>query len=106
MNEELWNIEEYADAWSSLHDECDPNTQIGLDQRLDQLRREGNRAGRPLSAPLGGGIFELRYKNARAIYYFREDRTIVFVHGIIKKGRKVPQKDIYLARRRLSTIEE
>lgn len=105
MNEELWAIEEYANAWSSLHDECDSKIQVALVQKLDQLRRVGNLAKRPLSAPLGGGIFELRYKNARALYYFREDRTIVFVHGIIKKGRKVPQEDIDLARERMATIE-
>ncbi len=104
-DEELWNIEEHANAWSSLRGKCDPKIQVALDQRLDRLRRLGNLAKRPLSAPLGGGIFELRYKKARALYYFREDRTIVFLHGLIKGGRKVPQKDIGLARERMATIE-
>lgn len=100
MNKELWVIEEYANAWSSLYDRCDTDTKEILDRKYDQLREKGNLAKEPVSKPLGDGIFEVKANQARALFYFETGRRIVFVHGLIKKKGKIDPKEIKLAKRR------
>lgn len=88
------------DAYAS----CDQDTQELLDRRLDFLREHGNLSDRPISAPLEDGIFELRAKDARMLFYFGEKRDIIFVNCIIKKTRKVPREEIQLAKKRRTEI--
>jgi len=66
--------------------------------------------GRPLAAPLGGGLFELRSslpteRIARVLFSFSENR-IVALHGFIKKTQKTPVHDLNLARLRKREWEE
>ena len=65
--------------------------------------------GRPLAAPLGQGLFELRSalprrQIARLLFFIREE-CIIAVHGFIKKTQKTPAQDLELARRRKRTWE-
>ncbi len=60
--------------------------------------------GRPLAAPLGDGLFELRSalpsgRAARVLFCFSVDR-IVALHGFIKKTQKTSKQDLVLARSR------
>jgi phage-related protein len=60
--------------------------------------------GRPLAAPLGASLFELRSslptgRIARVLFCFSEER-IVALHGFIKKTQKTPAHDLGLARLR------
>jgi phage-related protein len=59
----------------------------------------------PLSRHVEGSLFELRVgrKNiARVIYFFRQGRRIVLLHGFVKKTQKLPRREIELALRRLA----
>jgi phage-related protein len=47
----------------------------------------------PLSKPIGDGVYELRHVgrlNTRIFYFFAHGKRIILVHGILKKGRKIP----------------
>jgi phage-related protein len=60
--------------------------------------------GRPLAAPLGSGLFELRSslptaRDARVIFAVSGQR-IVALHGFMKTTQKIPLRDLELARRR------
>ena len=59
---------------------------------LDKLKlREYHRPR--LSKPIGDGLYELRHVgrlNTRIFYFFAHGKLIVLVHGILKKGRKIP----------------
>lgn len=47
----------------------------------------------PLSKPIGDGLYELRHVgrlNTRIFYFFAHGKRIILVHGIMKKGRKIP----------------
>jgi len=59
---------------------------------LNKLKlREYNRP--PLSKPIGDGLYELRHVgrlNTRIFYFFAHGKRIILVHGILKKGRKIP----------------
>jgi phage-related protein len=75
-----------------------------LDRRLDFLQEHGNLSGRPVSAALGDGIFELRANQARMLFYFGTKHDIIFVHCLIKKTRRVPREDIELAKKNRAKI--
>jgi phage-related protein len=94
-----WKSKQYGRVWQETYDACDEDTRDTLDYRLDLLEEYGNLSGRPISAHLEDGIFELRAKDARMLFYFSEWREIVFVHCIIKKTRKVPREDIESAKK-------
>lgn len=52
---------------------------------------------------LRDGIFELRLKHinriSRSIYFFTDNRFIIFTHGFIKKTEKTPKEEIEKAKK-------
>ncbi|WP_447963980.1 type II toxin-antitoxin system RelE/ParE family toxin [Nitrospira sp. Ecomares 2.1] len=101
-----WVPKQYMKAWDQFYQDCDEETQITLDSRLDLLLNLGNQCRRPVSAHLDDGIFELRAKNARILFYFGPEKTIIFLLGIIKKKSKVPPGDIETAKRNRKKIQQ
>lgn len=76
------------------------------------LLERGNLCGRPVTAPVEDGIFELRANHdnlqGRLLFYFSPStrRLIVVVQGIVrKKTRRIERSDIDLAKRRRAEIE-
>ncbi len=58
----------------------------------------------PLTKPLGNKLFELRHVgklNTRIFWFFMERRSIVLVHGIRSKGRKIPASAIQTSQARM-----
>ena len=53
---------------------------------------------------LTGHIWEMRMKEARALYIKVQDERIVVVRVFIKKTQKVPQREIALARKRAEEV--
>ena len=102
----LWKPKQYRHSWDDFYADCDENTQITLDHRLDQLIEKGFQSRPPISKKLRDGIFELRGKTARVLFYFGSDRSIVFVHGIDKRRGDVPKREIDLAIKRKKYLEE
>lgn len=102
-----WKPKEYKKVFTEFYENrCDEDTRLTIDTRLDRLLEKGNLARKPVSEHLNSGIYELRAKNARCLFYFGDNKTIVFVHAIIKKQDKVPLEDIALAKRRKKEIED
>jgi phage-related protein len=101
----MWTAWQYRQVWDDLYGQCDEDTRIMLDYRLDFLKEKGNQSRRPISALLDDGIFELRAKSARMLFYFGDARRIIFAHCIFKTTSKVPRGDIELAQRRRSEIK-
>lgn len=101
---ERWTAHQYGSVWDDLYRMCDQNTQEVLDRRLDILLEQGSLTRRPIVAPLRDGLFELRAKQARAIFFFRPGRKIIFVHGLIKKQPAIAPKDIKMAKNRMEQI--
>lgn len=75
---------------------------------LNKLRnREYHRP--PLSAPLGGGLFELRVGHkdiARAAWFFQEGQRIIVVHCFVKKSQRTPAEDLRLAQARMADYRQ
>jgi phage-related protein len=74
--------------------------------RLTLLGEKGHELRRPAAENLGGGIYELRAKsrnvNYRMLYFFHGQEASVVSHGIQKQQKKVPAKEIVLARARMA----
>jgi len=57
----------------------------------------------PLSKHIGEGLYELRHVgrlNTRIFYFFAHGKRIILVHGILKKGRKIPARERKVALQR------
>ncbi|MFQ5779442.1 MAG: type II toxin-antitoxin system RelE/ParE family toxin [Nitrospiria bacterium] len=101
----IWKPFQYNNVFEDFYATCDEDTQGAIDHRLDRLIDRGNLAREPISKPLGDGIFELRAKSARLLYYFGFNREIIFVHALHKKRYDVPKRDIDLAKKYRDLIE-
>ena len=71
--------------------------------RMRLLAEFGYELRRPLADTLREGVYELRvrYRNIqyRALYFFYQQQAVLS-HGVTKKGKRVPDKEIDLAARR------
>lgn len=63
--------------------------------------------GMPIVKKLDADLWEIRakldYRIARVIFTLYE-KSIVLLHGFIKKSQKVPNRDLKLAKKRLSNL--
>ena len=100
----MWITWQYKTVWDDTYAQCDDATKEVLDRHLFSSRTKGNLLERPISAPLGNGVFELRAKDARMLYVFGPNRTIIFVNCFLKKVRRVPPQEIALAKKRRNEI--
>ena len=90
-------IEDFIDG---LEDEEQVETTVGI----DMLRSHGANLGRPVVAPLGKGLWELRIRSRRQLrilYFLHTGKTCVLLHAFMKKTREVPQSEIQIALRRM-----
>jgi|ERR1700678_1252889 len=101
----LWSAHQYDKVWDEAYASCDDDAQGTFDRKLDFLQEHGSLSSRPVTAPLGGGVFELRVKDVRVLFYFGDKREIVFVHWIVKKTRNVSPEDIKLAKKKRTEIQ-
>jgi len=75
---------------------------IGTDIKTVQY---GWPIGMPLVKSLHDGLWEIRSELGDRIartFFTIHNKQIVLLHGIIKKGQKIPKADLELARKRLS----
>ena len=67
---------------------------------MRELKSQGYRLQRPVSAPLRDGIHELRPGPNRILYGFNQG-VAVLLHAFRKKTREVPVSDIDIAFKRM-----
>ncbi len=77
---------------------------------LELVEEFGPSIGRPHTAPLGKGLFEIRAKGpegiSRSLFCLVKGQEIVILHSFIKKTQKVPKKHLDMARNRLKEVME
>lgn len=93
-----WTLLQYRSVFSEFYAACQEDTKLAIDQRLARLLELGSQAREPVSKPLGDGIFELRAKDARVLYYFDAGRLIIAVVCFHKDQRKVDRAYIEKAK--------
>ena len=56
---------------------------------------------------LGDGLFEFKTGGGvRVFWFWDEGRMVICAHGIVKKSRKTPKKDLKVARERQAAYQE
>ena len=75
----------------------------------ERMKQFGANPGLPLSRAMGGGLFELRLKDAdgiaRVFYCVVHERRIVMLHSFIKKTQVTPKRELDIARRRKKEVD-
>lgn len=76
---------------------------------FDLIECYGPAIGKPHTAPMGGGLFEIRAKGkegiGRSLFCSVEGREVIILHSFIKKTTKTPKKDLDLALNRLKGLK-
>ncbi len=77
--------------------------------RLADLMLEfGSNLGLPHTKLIETGLFELRVKSkegiARIFFCTKIGKKIIMLHSFIKKSQKIPQKEIKIAKTRMSEV--
>ena len=55
--------------------------------------------GNKFYKPLRDGIFELKYKKHRLLYFYHKNKIIILLHGFRKDSDKTPESEIENAKR-------
>jgi len=75
---------------------------------LEMIEEFGPALGAPYTAPMGGGLFEIRARGKegteRSLYCTVKGREILILHSFITKTQKTPKKDLEIARKRLKEL--
>lgn len=79
--------------------------------RITELIEEfGPDLGRPQTAPLGEGLFEIRAKGregvGRSVFCTLKGREIVILITVVKKGNKIPKRHMETARKRMKEVQD
>ncbi|VEN74047.1 conserved hypothetical protein [Candidatus Desulfarcum epimagneticum] len=74
------------------------------------LEEYGPSIGKPYTAPMGDGLFEIRAKGmegiGRSLFCMLKGREIVILRSFIKKSRKTPKKEKDLAKKRMREVKQ
>lgn len=77
---------------------------------LEMVEAFGPSLGRPHTAPLGKGLFEIRAKGregiSRSLFCTLKGQEIVILHTFIKKTQQIPKKHLDLARKRMKDVQD
>ena len=72
------------------------------------IEESGPAIGKPYTAPMGKGLFEIRAKGkegiGRSLFCTVKGKEIIILNSFIKKTQKTPQKEIDKARKRMLEI--
>jgi len=83
--------------------------QTNLTYILELIEELGPHLGKPHTAPLGKGLFEIRAKGkeglSRSFFCMLHKKEVVILHSIIKKTPKAPKKDLELAIKRMKEVK-
>jgi len=76
---------------------------------LEMIEDLGPNLGKPHTAPMGDGLFEIRAKGkegiGRSLFAIVVNQEVVVLHSFIKKTPKTPKKELDKARKRLKELK-
>ncbi len=104
-----WTIKFYNDNVKQQTLGLPASLVANLIRTFELIEEFGPNLGRPHTAPLGKGLFEIRAKGregiARSFFCSIKKEQIVVLHSIVKKSMKAPKKDMDLAIKRMKEVK-
>ncbi len=75
---------------------------------LNLVEEFGPDLGKPHTAPIGKGLFEIRAKGkegiGRSLFCTMKGNEIVILHSFVKRTQRTPKKELDIARKRMKEI--
>ena len=75
----------------------------------EMVEEFGPALGKPYTAPMGNGLFEIRSKGkegiGRSLYCMLKGKEIIILNSFIKKTSKTPKKELDLAKKRMKEVK-
>ena len=75
---------------------------------LEMIEELGPGVGKPYTAPMGKGLFEIRAHGkegiGRSLFCTLKGKEIIILHSFIKKTQKTPKKELDIARKRMKEL--
>lgn len=76
---------------------------------LEMIEEFGPNLGKPHTAPMGNGLFEIRARGregiGRSLFCARKGEEIIILHSFVKKTQRAPKKELDIARKRMKELE-
>lgn len=76
---------------------------------IEMIEEFGPNLGKPQTAPMGDGLFEIRAKGkegiGRSLFAVVIENEIVILNSFIKKSQKTPKKELDKAKKRLKELK-
>ena len=76
---------------------------------LEMIEDFGPNIGKPYTASMGNGLFEIRAKGkegiGRSLFCMEKGQEIIILHSFIKKTQKTPKRELDKARRRMKELK-
>jgi len=71
---------------------------------LDLLEKYGPDISMPYVRKISANLFEIRVRKQESVRFFFtiKDKTIIILHGFKKKKQKIPEKELEIAKNRLT----
>ena len=77
---------------------------------VEMMEEYGPALGKPYTASMGAGLFEIRAKGeegiGRSLFCTIKGQEIIILHSFTKKSQKTPKKEIDLARKRMKEVKQ
>jgi phage-related protein len=70
------------------------------------LNEFGTQLGMPHARPIEGKLWELRPGGNRLFYFLFTGKTFVILHGFRKQTMRTPEREIDIAKRRMTELSE
>lgn len=75
---------------------------------LEMIEEFGPNLGKPHTAPMGQGLFEIRAKGkegiGRSLFCTLNQQEIVVLHSFVKKTQRTPKRELDKARKRMKEL--
>jgi phage-related protein len=106
--EEPWKIVFYSSKVEEDIFDLPVGIRAKLSKILDMIEDFGPNLGKPYTASMGDGLFEIRVKAkegiGRVFYCLVINREVTLLHSFVKKSQKTPKKELALAKKRKKEI--
>ncbi len=100
-------IKVFDSALEHFIESLEKSTFAKVIRMLNLLEQFGNRLGMPHSKKIAIDLFELRVRGhheVRILYTFHAG-IVVLLHGFIKKSQRIPERELHIARQKLTTLD-
>ena len=105
-----WKITFYSDKVEQKTLNFPPGILANFLHIAEMIEEFGPTIGKPYTAPMGGGLFEIRAKGkegiGRSLYCIVKGKEIIILHSFIKKSQKTPKKELDLAKKRMKEVNK